>query len=179
MLQAGSHFAHLKNKFVSFLGKGSWATHVITSGMSCIPLAEDVPVVSAASGQVNPLTVLGFLDTVDKKKHRGIVHTAGASALGRQLIRLCKLRNVPLISLVRKEEYVKLLKEEEGAEHVIVFREGWEQELKDLSAKLHIDCCFEAVGGEVFSKVFVAMPAQSTVYCYGCLSLDMKTTLPI
>ncbi len=161
------------------MGKGSWATHIVTEGKGCIPLAEDVPLVSAASGQVNPLTVLGFLDTAAKKRHRGIVHTAGASALGRQLIRLCKARKVPLISLVRKQEYVKLLREEEGAEHVIVLREGWEQELKDLAAKLQVDCCFEAVGGEVFSKVFAAMPVPSTVYSYGCLSADMETTLPI
>ena len=41
---------------------GSWATHVKTKIFNVIPIDPDVNICSAASGQVNPLTVLGFLD---------------------------------------------------------------------------------------------------------------------
>lgn len=69
-----------------------------------------MPVGSACSGNVNPLTVLGFYDYFKKRGHKGIVHTAGASALGKMLIRFCRIKNIPLLNLVRKKEYVEVLK---------------------------------------------------------------------
>jgi len=50
---------------------------------------EDVPVSSAASGIVNPLTVIGMIDEVKKRKQTSIIHTAAASALGRMLNKIC------------------------------------------------------------------------------------------
>jgi len=41
---------------------------------------------------------------------RGIIHTAGASALGRMLSKYCKTLGIPLLNIVRKEEQAALLK---------------------------------------------------------------------
>jgi len=35
--------------------------------------------------------------------HKGIIHTAAASALGRMLNKLCQKRNIPLLNIVRKK----------------------------------------------------------------------------
>ncbi len=45
---------------------------------------------SAASGIVNPLTVIGFVEHFKELKCKGIIHTAAASALGRMLNKLCQ-----------------------------------------------------------------------------------------
>jgi len=105
-------------KRVSFSGgSGSWAEYAVTAQFYVID--DDVPVSSAASGVANPLTVLGFINTVKSKKLGGIIHTAAASALGRQLVRITKTEKIPLLNIVRRKEQADLLRSE-GAEHVIV-----------------------------------------------------------
>jgi len=64
---------------------------------------EDVPIQSAASGVVNPLTVIGMTTIFENNPHKkGIIHTAAASALGRMLNKRCKTLNIPLLNIVRK-----------------------------------------------------------------------------
>jgi len=69
-------------------GVGSWAEYSVANLF--FEIDDDVPQSSAASGIINPLTVLGFINIVKAKKHTGIIHTAAASALGRQLNKICK-----------------------------------------------------------------------------------------
>lgn len=66
---------------------------------------EDVDLTSAASGIVNPLTVIGMIVNYNKTPgKKGIIHTAAASSLGRMLNRYCKTLGIPLLNIVRKEE---------------------------------------------------------------------------
>jgi len=79
-----------------------------------------VPLHSAASGIVNPLTVVGMTEFYEANpKKKGIIHTAAASALGRMLNKRCQRLNIPLLNIVRREEHATLLKSE-GAKQVIV-----------------------------------------------------------
>ena len=64
----------------------------------------------AASSFVNPLTALGFIETMKMENHSSLVHTAAASNLGQMLIKICLADNIPLVNIVRKEEHEKLLK---------------------------------------------------------------------
>jgi hypothetical protein len=59
------------------------------------PVTEDVPIESAASGVVNPVTVIGFIETFRKCNNKGstgkgIINSAAASALGRMLNKICQ-----------------------------------------------------------------------------------------
>ena len=67
---------------------------------------------------VNPLTALGFTETMRLENHKAIVHTAAASNLGQMLVKICKADSIPLINIVRKQEHVDLLKGI-GAEYVL------------------------------------------------------------
>ncbi len=53
---------------------------------------------------MNPLTVIGMLDVTIKEGHKAIIHNAGSSALGKMMTRLFHKNNIPVISVVRKEE---------------------------------------------------------------------------
>jgi NADPH:quinone reductase-like Zn-dependent oxidoreductase len=58
--------------------------------LNTFEIDADVPLSSAASGVVNPLTVIGFIEhfkTLGTKG--GIIHTAAASSLGKQLVKIC------------------------------------------------------------------------------------------
>ena len=86
---------------------------------------EDVELTSAASGVVNPLTVIGMIDKYNKTPDKkGLIHTGAASALGRMLNKYCQTLGIPLLNIVRREEQAALLKSE-GAEHVIVTKGDW------------------------------------------------------
>lgn len=80
---------------------------------------------SAASGIVNPLTVVGMVDIFNKTPgKKGIIHTAAASALGRMLNKHCLTLGIPLLNIVRKDEQAELLKSE-GAKYIIVTKGDW------------------------------------------------------
>lgn len=51
---------------------------------------------------INPLTAFCFLDIIKKHKANAIIHTAGGSAVGRILTKLCLLNNINIINTVRR-----------------------------------------------------------------------------
>ena len=68
------------------------------------PIDEDVDLTSAASGIVNPLTVIGIITNYNKVPgKKGIIHTVAASSLGRMLNRYCQSHGIPLLNIVRKD----------------------------------------------------------------------------
>lgn len=148
----GATLQDVIGKRVCFMANsGSWAEYATASHFYVID--DDVPVASAASGIVNPLTVLGIIHTVKTKKHTGIIHTAAASSLGRQLVRICKTENIPLLNIVRRNEQAELL-HADGAEHVIVTVGDWQPAYKELIRKLKLNALFDALGGgEVTQKL--------------------------
>jgi NADPH2:quinone reductase len=131
---------------------------------------DDVSLSSAASGIGNPLSVLGFIHVVKSKKHTGIIHTAAASALGRQLNKICKTENIPLLNIVRRKEQAELLKIE-GTEHVIVTDGDWQPAYKELVRKLKVNVLFDALGGgDITQKLLEGLLQPSSVYIYGKLA---------
>ena len=51
---------------------------------------------------INPLTALGFIEIAKQKELNSILHTSASSAVGRILIKLCKTKNINLISTVKE-----------------------------------------------------------------------------
>jgi NADPH2:quinone reductase len=164
----GADLQKYLGKRVCFItDEGSWAEYSTSSFF--LEIDDDVPVSSAASGMVNPLTVLGMIHTVKTKKCTGIIHTAAASALGRQLNKICKTENIPLLNIVRRKEQAELLKSE-GAEHVIVTEGDWQPAYKELVQKLKVNVLFNSLGGgEVVQKLIEGLHQPATVYVYGLL----------
>lgn len=62
---------------------GSYADYAVAETYMCNPVSDNVSDLStASSGFINPVTVIGFLDVVQKANVKAIVHTAAASQLG-------------------------------------------------------------------------------------------------
>lgn len=111
----GEHLQHWIGKRVCFIqsDSGSWGEYATTNPHVCFEIDEDVDLTSAASGIVNPLTVVGMIDIYNKTPgKKGIIHTAAASALGRMLNKRCRTLGIPLLNIVRKQEQADLLKAE-------------------------------------------------------------------
>jgi len=82
--------------------------------MTVGPVDESIPMDIASMSFVNPLTALGLVDSIKNNKSSAAVQTGAASQLGRMIMRVCKTENIQLINIVRREEQVKMLKEEHG-----------------------------------------------------------------
>jgi NADPH:quinone reductase-like Zn-dependent oxidoreductase len=124
---------------------------------------------------VNPMTALAFFDLYKKsnpsaKKTQGIINTAAASALGKMIIKLGKQKGIPVISVVRREEQLEMLKAE-GAENIVNSSDpDFENRLGKLAHRYNATLIFDAVGGGMVQKLLDAAPKGSKLYIYGRLS---------
>ncbi len=146
---------------------GTWAEYFVANASDCIPLDRRLPIDQAASLIINPLSAAGLLDIAGRGGHQAVVHTAGASQLGRMLLAMA---DRPLINIVRREAQVELL-QSLGAKHVLNSSDtDFAEKLCDACTKLNATIAFDAVAGSMTGTVLSAMPARSSVYVYGALS---------
>ena len=68
---------------------GSMAEYIVTDVRSIIPIGDDISFEQAASLFVNPLTAIGMVDRLKELRSRATIVTAGASQIGRMIIKLC------------------------------------------------------------------------------------------
>ncbi|MDA0353212.1 MAG: zinc-binding dehydrogenase [Chloroflexi bacterium] len=152
----------LLGKTVSVLGREMYSQFRTVKADQCLTLHEGTTAEEAASCFVNPLTALGFVETMRLEGHTALVHTAAASNLGQMLQKICLADGVPLVNVVRKQEQVDLLKDI-GATHVVNTTEP--TFMADLTAALvetGATLAFDAVGGgRQGSDILTAMEAAA------------------
>jgi NADPH:quinone reductase-like Zn-dependent oxidoreductase len=149
---------------------GTWAEYAVARVTSCFPLRSGVSDEQGAMIIVNPLTAWAFLMRAREGKHKVLVHTAAASALGHWLIRLAKPRKVKLIHVVRRAEQVAHLRSL-GEEHVLdSSADDFEATLKKTCRSLGAKIAFDAVGGDTAFRVLRALPRGGELVSYGALS---------
>ncbi len=151
-------------------GDGTWAEYMTTSAGLCIPLRKQTSLEQGATMIVNPMTAWALVSIAQRGRHRAIVQTAAASALGQMIVRLAVRRNIPLINIVRRREQVELL-ERLGARHVLDSSEpDFAKRLREVCRELNSTIAFDAVAGEMTLHLMGAMPKGSRVVVYGALS---------
>ena len=149
---------------------GTWAQYMVANAAACVALKSQVSLEQGATLIINPLTAMGLLDTARRGGHRAAIQTAGASQVGRIVVRLAEEADYPVISVVRRESQVEILKSL-GATHVLNSSdEDFVEQMKSQCERLEATAAFEAVAGDLSGIVLNAMPAGSTVYVYGGLS---------
>ncbi|QDU90497.1 Alcohol dehydrogenase [Pirellulimonas nuda] len=149
---------------------GAWAQYMAANAAECIPLKQGLTLEQGATLIINPLTAVGLLATARKEGHAAAVQTAGASQVGRMVVRLAREAGYPLISVVRRDAQVELLRKE-GAEHVLNSSDpDFAAQLTSLCARLKATAAFEAVAGDLTGIALNAMPRGATAYVYGGLS---------
>lgn len=168
----------LKGKRVAFVSEvyGSWAPYIKASAMTCMVLPDHVSDEQGAVFFVNPASAMAMIKIAKQHKSKAIVQTAGASALGRIMVKLGKEHGMPIISVVRKEEQEQLLREL-GGQHIVSSSSAtFEENLKRKAHELGAAVCFDAVGGDLTGPVLSALPDGSTLFQYGLLGGN-KTTI--
>lgn len=137
----------LLGKLVACIGGGMYAQYRIVDARGCMVLPDGVSAEQGAAAFVNPLTALGFVQTMRQDGHTALVHTAAASNLGQMLVRIAREDGVPLVNIVRSPAQVALLKQI-GAEHVVdTSAAGFKDDLLAALAATGATVAFDAIGG--------------------------------
>ena len=158
--------------------QGMWAEYVVTSAHSCMPLSHHVTMEQGAMMLVNPLTAWALVDIARRGRHRAIVQTAAASALGKMVVKLGRKFSIPVINVVRRSEQVDAL-HAVGAKHVLnSCDDGFDSHLRKLCHDLGATISFDAVSGQLSGRVLRAQPDGSELIVYGALSLEANQIDP-
>jgi NADPH:quinone reductase-like Zn-dependent oxidoreductase len=193
VVAAGSSAAAgaLLGKTVAVAGGGMYAQYRCVDASLCLELPEGATAADGASAFVNPMTVLGMVETMLLENHVALVHTAAASNLGQMLNRLCIEEQIPLVNIVRRHEQEELLR---SAGAAYVCNSASPDFMDELTAALKATAAtvaFDATGGgKLASQILTCMEAAASaaagsysrygssvhkqVYIYG--SLDRGTT---
>jgi NADPH:quinone reductase-like Zn-dependent oxidoreductase len=153
----------LIGKRVACVPGTAYGTYALADANMAMPLADGVSAEQGASSFVNPMTALGFVETMRMDGFTGIVHAAAASNLGQMLVRICQEDNVPLVNIVRSAAQVELLKGI-GAEHVLdSTAPDFMARLIDAIAETKAMIGFDPIGGGTMaSQMLTAMEAAAS-----------------
>ena len=172
IVDAGKNVKNLIGKTVGVAGGAMYSQYRCLPAMSCLVMNEGTTSAEAASSFVNPLTALGFTETMKLENHSALVHTAAASNLGQMLVKICLADDIPLVNIVRKEEHVELLKNL-GAKHICnTSDENFMKNLIDCLVETGATLGFDATGGgnegklagQILSAMEVAANKNATEY---------------
>ncbi|MCP4047907.1 MAG: NADH oxidase [Gammaproteobacteria bacterium] len=197
VIAAGSADAaqSLLGKTVGMAGGEMYAQYRCMNAMMCLELPGETTAAEGASCYVNPMTVLGMVETMRAEGHTALVHTAAASNLGQMLNRVCIEENIDLVNIVRKPEQEQILREL-GARYICnSSSESFFKDLTDALVETGATLAFDATGGgklatTILSCMEVAAARTMTeynrygsdiykqVYVYGFLDRN-PTTLSI
>lgn len=158
-------------------GDGIWAEYVVASTQGGVfPLDKSISLEQGAMSIINPLTASAFLEITKDGKHNAIVLTAAASSLGQMVNRLGRSEGVQVINVIRSDAEAEILKRQ-GATVILNSTDA------DFDAQLHEVChqydahlAFDAVAGPMTGQLLAALPENSTVTVYSCLSRQAPQT---
>lgn len=151
-------------------GNGTWAEYMVTSAQYCIPLNGNVSFEQGTMLIVNPLTAIAMFEIAKRGKHRAIVNTAAASALGGMILRLGKRNNIPIIHVVRRQTQVDHIRSL-GGEYVLNSSDAdFAEQLKSLTHKLQATLILDAISGSMTKQLAEAAPYGSRILLYSRMS---------
>jgi NADPH:quinone reductase len=165
VIAAGSDPAaqQLLGKVVALAGGAMYSQYREVDAATCLVLPEGASARDGAASFVNPMTVIGMIETMRAEGHTALVHTAAASNLGQMLQRYCIEESVPLVNIVRSEAQADILTAI-GATFVCdSSRDTFAAELVDAMRATSATLAFDAVGGsELASQILTAMEVAAS-----------------
>jgi NADPH:quinone reductase-like Zn-dependent oxidoreductase len=148
----------LEGKVVAVLAGGMYATHRKVHVSQCLALPDGTTAEQGAACFVNPLTVLGMVETMRLEGHTALVHTAAASNLGQMLLRVCLADDIGLVNVVRRPEQADMLRDQ-GARWVCDSSQAtFDDDLTTALTETGATIAFDAIGGgELVSNILSSM----------------------
>ncbi|KKW93931.1 MDR/zinc-dependent alcohol dehydrogenase-like family protein [Sphingobium chungbukense] len=160
VIAAGDNARALLGRTVALLGGSMYAQYRLAKASEVLLLPEGTTPAQGASAFINPLTVLGMVETMKREGHKALVHTAAASNVGQMLQRLCLAEGIPLVNIVRNQKQAQILRDI-GATHVLDSTDAaFTADLHAALAETGATLAFDAVaGGPLAYQILLGMEA--------------------
>jgi NADPH:quinone reductase len=150
----------LAGRLVAAAGGGMYAQYRCVDAGACLPLPDGATAADGAGSFVNPMTVLGMIETMRAEGHTALVHTAAASSLGQMLVRACLEDGIPLVSIVRSAAQAGLLRAAGAAWVCDSSQPGFTDDLTAALRATKATIAFDAIGGGTLgSRILACMEA--------------------
>ncbi len=149
---------------------GTWAKYMVTSASYCFPIPKAISDEQGSMLLVNPMTAVAFFDIILSDKHKAIVNSAAAGALGTMIRILGNKYNIPVINVVRDERQANMLLAD-GAQYVLKLSDkAFTGQLHLLTHELKATLALDPISGSHTQQILEALPYGGTVIVYGNLS---------
>jgi NADPH2:quinone reductase len=156
VIEAGPDAQALLGRTVATQTSGMYAQYRLAKLADCLVLPEGTTPRDGASAFINPLTVLGMVETMRREGHTALVHTAAASNLGQMLNRVCRADGIALVNIVRTAQHAALLRAA-GAPYVLDSTSPtFSDDLTDALAETRATLAFDAIGGGTLAATILA-----------------------
>lgn len=149
---------------------GTWAEYMVTSASYCFPIPKSISDEQGSMLLVNPMTAVAFFDIILHDKHKAIINSAAAGALGGMIRFLGNKYGIPVINVVRNDKQARMLTAE-GAKYVLnnTDREFTDR-LHSLAHELKATLALDPISGSYTQQLLEALPYGGIVMVYGNLS---------
>lgn len=150
-------------------GSAMYAEYRVVQAAQCLVLNPGSTAIEGATAYINPLTALGFVETMRKEGHTALANTAAASNLGQMLVRICLKDGIPLVNTVRSAEQARMLRAL-GATHVCdSSAPTFLADLTEAFATTGVTLAFDAIGGgklagQLLGAMEAALNRKATAY---------------
>lgn len=81
---------------------GGYQQYCITDAFQCIPIPDSLSWEQGSMHCVNPMSALAMVENAQEYGTPALIQTAAASQLGQMVNRLCQMRKLPVINIVRR-----------------------------------------------------------------------------
>nr|WP_168703713.1 zinc-binding dehydrogenase [Gordonia paraffinivorans] len=159
-----------------FPGTPSCAEYVLVDAEHATLVPDDMDDEVAAQLHVNPLTATMLLRAAEDSgaasgTRTPTVITAGGSTVSRMFAALASKKNVPVVSLVRRDSAVEAL-QQQLPECAVVSTEGasWKDELAAAVGENGIRVALDTVGGETGTDLLRMLAPGGALIVFGDLS---------
>ncbi|KAJ8340867.1 hypothetical protein SKAU_G00331580 [Synaphobranchus kaupii] len=164
-------------------GLGTWRTAAVFSEEVLTPVANDIPLLSAATLGVNPCTAFRMLSDFETLKPGDtVIQNAANSGVGQAVIQIAAARGIHTINVVRDRPDLQKLTEKMhamGAGHVIKEETLRKPEMKELFKKVpRPKLALNGVGGKSATELLRHLQAGGTMVTYGGMS-KQPVTVPV
>jgi NADPH:quinone reductase-like Zn-dependent oxidoreductase len=170
--EAGTNVKVAIGTRVSFTAIGAWGEYVITNHRTLIPVPEAMTDDVAAQLFVNPFTAVAMVEESGVKAGEWLMVTACASALGKMVIQICKMRGIKTIGTVRRNDLNEELKALGLDEVVNTEQENLPKRVQQITNYEGAKAVLECVGGHTASEAVKCLGRGGIMLIYGVLSLQ-------
>jgi NADPH:quinone reductase-like Zn-dependent oxidoreductase len=152
--------------------EGTFRQYLVIPAAQILVLDEEMDLEQASGCFVAPLVTLGLMEEIEKTGAKTIVNTAATSNIGKTMIRLCQLKNIVTINVIRNYDKMKELRDI-GAEHILVTSDSdFEARLTELCTKLQATLALDAIGGSVSGIIMRSLLPKSEIITYGNMACE-------